>query len=109
MGAAMVSLVGHAHGSRTPAATAWVLSGGAAAVLLATMLIAASLQAWRSDRALYQPLARICAAVSAACLVLGAARPPPLFLGLALVLLLSIPWVFAVVRHLASKADPAAE
>ena len=44
MGAAMVSLVDHAHDGRTPAATAWVLSAGAAVVLGATMLVAASLQ-----------------------------------------------------------------
>ena len=43
MGAAMVSLVDHAHDGRTPAATAWVLSAGAAVVLGTTMLIAASL------------------------------------------------------------------
>jgi hypothetical protein len=37
-----------------------------------------------------------------ACLGVGAARPAPLFLGLALVILLCIPWVFAVARRLAN-------
>jgi 4-amino-4-deoxy-L-arabinose transferase-like glycosyltransferase len=37
-----------------------------------------------------------------ACLGVGAARPAPLFLGLALVVLLCIPWMFAVVHRLAS-------
>jgi low temperature requirement protein LtrA len=105
MGAAMVSLVDHAHDARTPAATAWVLCGGAAIVLGATMLLAASLPAWERDRGLYRPLARTCAAVAAVCLGLGAARPAPLILGLALVLLLAIPWVFAVARRLASPAE----
>jgi low temperature requirement protein LtrA len=104
MGAAMVSLVDHAHDGRTPAATAWLLSAGAAVVLAATMLVAASLQAWQSDRGLYRPLAGICAAAATACLAIGAARPPPLFLGLALVVLLSIPWALAVARRLASPA-----
>jgi low temperature requirement protein LtrA len=104
MGAAMVSLVGHAHDGRTPAATAWLLCAGAAVVLGATMLVAASLQAWHRDRGLYQPLARTCAAVAVACLGVGAARPPPLFLGLALVLLLSIPWALAVTRRPAGRA-----
>jgi low temperature requirement protein LtrA len=45
MGAAMVSLVDHAHDGRTPAATAWVLGAGAAVVLIATMLLAATLPA----------------------------------------------------------------
>jgi low temperature requirement protein LtrA len=100
MGAAMVSLVDHAHDGRTPAATAWVLCAGVAVVLCATMLVSASLRAWHSDRRLYRPLARSCAAVAAACLGLGAARPAPLVLGLALVLLLSIPWGLAVARRL---------
>jgi low temperature requirement protein LtrA len=105
MGAAMVSLVVHAHDGRTPVATAWVLCGGAAVVLCATMLISASLQAWRRDRGLYRPLARTCAAAAVACLAVGAVRPAPLFLGLALVLLLSIPWGFAVAHRLANAAD----
>jgi low temperature requirement protein LtrA len=104
MGAAMVNLVRHAHDGRTPAGTAWVLCAGAAVVLGATMLIAASLQAWRRDRGLYQPLARTCAAAAVACLGLGAARPAPLILGLALVLLLAIPWGLVVARRLAGEA-----
>jgi hypothetical protein len=40
----MVSLVDHANEGRTPAATGWVLSAGAAVVLCTTMLISASLQ-----------------------------------------------------------------
>ena len=105
MGAAMVSLVHHADDGRTPAATAWVLCAGAAVVLCATMLVSASLQAWQSDRGLYQPLARACAAVALACLGLAAARPAPPFLALALVLLLSIPWGLAVARRLANRAE----
>ncbi|HEY3036991.1 MAG TPA: low temperature requirement protein A [Streptosporangiaceae bacterium] len=106
MGAAMVSLVHHAHDGRTPAATAWILCAGAAVVLCATILVSASLQAWRSDRGLYQPLAGTCAAVALACLGLAAARLAPLFLALALVLLLSIPWALAVTRRLANRAEP---
>jgi low temperature requirement protein LtrA len=106
MGAAMVSLVDHAHDGRTPVATAWVLCAGAAAVLGTAMLLAASLPAWEDDRGLYRPLARTCGAAAVACLGVGAARPPPLVLGLALVLLLSIPWGFAVARRLAGGADP---
>jgi low temperature requirement protein LtrA len=105
MGAAMVSLVHHAHDGRTPAATAWVLCAGAAVVLCATMLISASLQAWRDDRGLYRPLAGTCATVAVACLGVAAARPAPLVLGLALVLLFSIPWGFAVGHRLAHHAD----
>ena len=106
MGAAMVSLVDHAHDGRTPAATAWVLSAGAAVVLGTTMLVAATLPAWEDKRGLYRPLVRTSVAVALACLGVGAVRPTPLVLGLALVLLLSIPWGFAVARRLAGEADP---
>jgi low temperature requirement protein LtrA len=105
MGAAMASLVNHAHDGRTPAATAWVLCAGAAVVLGATMLVAATLQAWQRDPGLYRPLAGICAAVAMACLGAGALRPAPLFLGITLVVLLCIPWTFAVVHRLADKPD----
>jgi low temperature requirement protein LtrA len=109
MGAAMVSLVGHAHDGRTPAATGWVLCAGAAMVLCATMLVSASLQAWHRDRGLYRPLARTCAAVAVACLGVAAVRPAPLALGPALVLLLAIPWGLAVAHRLASRAGSAPE
>ena len=105
MGAAMVSLTDHAHDSRTPAAAGWALCAGAAVVLCATMLVSASLQAWNSDRGLYQPLARICGGAAVACLALGALRPTPLVLSLVLVLLLSIPWGFAVTHRLANAND----
>jgi low temperature requirement protein LtrA len=108
LGAATVSLVDNAHDSRTPVAAAWVLCGGTAVVLCSTMLVSRSLQAWDSDPGLYQPLARICIAVAAACLGLGAIRPAPLLLALALDLLLSIPWGFAVARRL-SRDSPGSE
>ncbi len=109
MGAAMVSLIAHAHDDRTPAATAWVLCAGPTVVLSVTMLIAACLHAWQRDRGLYQLIARACTAVAVACLGVGAARPTPLLLGLALVVLLSIPWVLAVTYRLVNEADSPAE
>ncbi|WP_329318956.1 low temperature requirement protein A [Streptomyces sp. NBC_01262] len=108
MGAAMVGLVEHAHDSRTPAATAWVLCGGAALVLCATMVLAASLRVWRLDRGLYRPLARTCAAAAVLCAAVGAARPAPLVLGLALVLLFAIPWGLAVAYRLSREEQSAA-
>jgi hypothetical protein len=43
--------------------------------------------------------------VAVACLGVAAARPAPLVLGLALVLLFSIPWGLAVGHRLAHHAD----
>ena len=104
MGAAMVSLVEHAHAARTAAATSWVLCGSAAVVLCGTMLLAGSLRDWRSKRELYRLLSRTSAVAAAACLVLGAARPAPLVLGLVLVLLFSVPWCLAVAYRLRHEA-----
>jgi low temperature requirement protein LtrA len=109
MGAAMVSLIRHAHDGRTPAAAAWMLCAGAAVVLGATMLIAASLQTWDRDRAFYRPLARTCAVAALICLGVAALRPAPLILGLALVVLLSIPWVHAVMLRLNGETGAAAD
>jgi low temperature requirement protein LtrA len=107
MGAAMVGLVEHAHDSRTPAATAWVVCGGAAVVLCATMALAASLRVWHLERELYRPLTRTCLVVALAAVALGAVRPAPLVLGLVLVALLGIPWGLAVARRLARDETPA--
>jgi len=99
MGAAMVTLVEHAHAAHADAATAWVLGAAAAVVLLCTMLVASALEAWRDKRDLYRPLSRTCAAAAVACVALGAARPAPLVLGIGIVVLLSVPWGFAVVHR----------
>nr|WP_168487081.1 low temperature requirement protein A [Streptomyces sp. RLB1-33]QIY68153.1 low temperature requirement protein A [Streptomyces sp. RLB1-33] len=109
MGAAMVGLVEHAHDSRTPAATAWVLCGGAAVVLCATMVLAASLRVWREERGLYRPLTRTCVVVAVMCAGVGAARPAPLVLGLALVLLFGVPWGLAVAYRLSHEEESTAE
>ncbi|XUL93248.1 low temperature requirement protein A [Streptomyces galilaeus] len=107
MGAAMVGLVEHAHDSRTPAATAWVLCGGTAVVLCATMVLAASLRVWSEDLGLYRPLARTCVAMAVVCVALGALRPAPLLLGLGLVVVLGVPWGLAVAHRLSHEEEPA--
>jgi low temperature requirement protein LtrA len=106
MGAAMVGLVTHAHDGRTPAATAWMLCAGAAVVLCSTMFLAASLQDWDRDRGLYRPLAWTCGAVAVVCLGVAAARPAPLLVCLALIVLLAIPWSFAVVHRAGNATEP---
>jgi low temperature requirement protein LtrA len=104
MGAAMLSLVRHAHDGRTPAGTAWLLCAGAAVVLCATMLIAISLEAWANEHWLYRPVARACIVVAVLCVGVAALRPAPVIVGLALVVLLSVPWVLAVVLRLNGAA-----
>ena len=100
MGAAMVSLVEHAHDNRGPVATVWLLSASTAVVLCSTVVLAASLEAWHRDRALYRPLSRGCVVVAMMCLGIGAERPAPLVLGITLTFLLGIPWAIAVAYRL---------
>ena len=108
MGAAMVDLVEQAHDSRTPADTAWVLGGGAAVVLGATMALATTLPAWHQDRRLYRPLARTCVTAAVVAVAVSAARPSPLVLGLALVLAFAVPWTLAVAIRLSDdETEPA--
>ena len=108
MGAAMVSLIRHAHDGRTPVAAAWMLCAGAAVVLGATMVIAASLQAWHRDRGFYRPVARACAVAAVLSLGVATLRPAPLILGLALVIVLSMPWVLAVRLRLSGETGSSA-
>lgn len=86
MGAAMVSLITHAHDGRTPAGTAWVLRGRCRRARHHD-----ARRIWPASVArrlgLYRPLAYTCAGVTVACVALGALRPAPLVLCLTLVLL----------------------
>jgi low temperature requirement protein LtrA len=107
MGAAMVSLVEHAHADHTPTATAWGLSGSAAIVLAATALLTISLRAWREQPGLYRPLSLLCVAAGVVCLALGIVTPTPLLFGLALVAIFSIPWLFAVAHRVSHQDTPA--
>jgi low temperature requirement protein LtrA len=99
MGAAMVTVVQHALDRYDPPPAAWLLCAATAVVLAASMTVAATLEAWRTDRALYRELAVTCAIVAILGLALAALRPNPLVLVVVLVVLLSIPWSVAVARH----------
>ena len=105
MGAAMLDLVEHPHDRNGPAPAVWLLSAGTAVVLATTMAIAASLQAWHTNRARYRPLAISCALVALLCLVLAAMRPAPIVLVCGLVILLSVPWVVAVSRSTTDRVQ----
>jgi low temperature requirement protein LtrA len=107
MGAAMVSLIQHAHDARTPAATAWGLCTSTAVVLAATALLTTSLHAWQDQRTRYRPLSLLCVTASVLCIGVGIARPAPLVLGLALVGFFGIPWTFAV-AHRVAQAETSA-
>jgi low temperature requirement protein LtrA len=101
-GAAMVSLIGHAHDARTPAGTAWLLSGSVAIGLLALILTTRALADAQRLDVVYRPVNRAMAVGAA--VVAGWARPAPWLLALALVAVLSALWFLAVSRFLRAGA-----
>jgi low temperature requirement protein LtrA len=103
-GAAMVDLIEHAHNTRTPATTAWLLTGAVAVELLALIVTARALADAQRLPTVYRPLGLAMIAAAAACVVVGWARPAPWLLGLLLVVILSALWAFAVRAFLLAGA-----
>jgi low temperature requirement protein LtrA len=103
-GAAIVSLIGHAHDASAPAETAWLLAGAVALGLLALIVTEQSLVDAEHLYAVYRPLGVVLAIGAVAALVIGWARPAPWLLALLLVAVLSVLWAFAVLRFLSADA-----
>jgi low temperature requirement protein LtrA len=103
-GAAIVSLIGHAGDARTPASTAWLLSGAVALGLLALIVTARALADAERLAVVYQPLTLAMSGGAAAALLVGWTRPAPWLLALLLVAILSVLWCFAVNRFLRADA-----
>jgi low temperature requirement protein LtrA len=95
-GAAIVSLVEHAHDPVTPAPTAWLLAGSVAVGLLALIVIERSLVDAVRLVTVYRPLSVALAVGAAAAVLAGALAPAPWLLALLLVAVLSGVWFFAV-------------
>lgn len=95
-GAAIVSLVEHAHDPVTPAATASLLSGSVALGLLALILTSQSLEDAVRLASVYRPLTVALALGAVVTLLAGWLGPAPWVLSLLLVAILSALWIFAV-------------
>jgi low temperature requirement protein LtrA len=103
-GAAMVSLIEHAHDPKTPDTTAWLLAGAVAVGLVAQAATARTLVDAGRLAAVYRPLSVAMVGGSVAALAIGWLRPSPSLLVLALVAIESILWVYAVSRFLDANA-----
>jgi low temperature requirement protein LtrA len=103
-GAAMVGLIGHAHDARTPASTAWLLSGAVALGLLALIVTERTLVDAHRLAIVYRPLAPALAGGAAVALIVGGVRPAPWLLASLLVAILSGVWSFGVSRFLRADA-----
>jgi low temperature requirement protein LtrA len=103
-GAAMVSLIEHAHDPAAPAPTAWLIGGAVAVALVAQPVASLALRDAPRLASVYRPLraAMLLAAVGA--LIVAALRPPPWLLVLSLDVILSVLWFFAAARFLRAGA-----
>ena len=106
-GAAMVSLIEHAHDEHTPEVTAWLLGGSVAVGLVGLAIITGLLLDYERLRIVYRPtrLAMLVGAVVA--LVVASLAPAPWLLAAALVAILSMIWLIAVFTWL--QSDEAVE
>jgi low temperature requirement protein LtrA len=99
-GAAMVSLIDHAHDPRTPVETGWLLSGAVALALLATVAIARALVDHQRLAAVYRPVIGSVVLGAIVSLAVGLLDPPPWLFALLLAGVLTAIWLFAVGRFL---------
>jgi low temperature requirement protein LtrA len=103
-GAAIVSLIEHAHDARAPAETAWLLAGAVALGLLALIVVEQSLVDAESLASVYRPISLMLVTGAIAALVVGWLRPAPWLLAVLLIVDLSVLWAFAVLRFLSADA-----
>lgn len=97
-GAAVVSLIEHAHDPVTPLGTALLLGGSVALGLLALILTERSLEDAVRLEVVYRPLAAVLAVGAAVALLAGWLAPAPWLLAALLVAILTVLWSFVVAR-----------
>jgi low temperature requirement protein LtrA len=105
-GAAMVSLVEHAGDSRTPATTAWLLSGSVAVMLGAVTLAASALPDDEFPPGMGRYVGPAYGLAAVVTLGIGAARPAPIVLVTSVSAVLLVAWLVLFVVFLAFGGDP---
>jgi low temperature requirement protein LtrA len=104
-GAAMVSLIEHATDRRTPAPTAWLLSGSVALGLLALAVIIPTLTDAARLPQVYQPVRAVLGIAAITAIAIGALRPRPWLFAALLVAVLSAVWLYAITLWI-KRTDP---
>ncbi len=105
-GAAMVSLLEHATADRTPAATAWLLSGSVVVTLAAIVVACTALPADEFPPGMVRSIAPTFSGAAAILIIVAAFRPAPLVLVSAVSLVLLAAWLVLFVVYLALGGDP---
>jgi low temperature requirement protein LtrA len=103
-GAAIVSLVEHAHDSGTFVGTSLLLAGSVAFGLVAMLFTTRQLEDAVGLAVVYRPLQLALVAGAAAALFAGWLAPAPILLAALLVAILSALWFFAVARFIRAGA-----
>jgi low temperature requirement protein LtrA len=106
-GVGMVSLIAHAHDARTPALTAWLLSGAVGLGLIGMVLISRALSDAARLAAVYRPLGIAMAAGAVMSVLIGVAQPAPWLFALSLVVVLTLVWAVAIRGLLLASASAA--
>ena len=97
-GAAVVSLIEHAHDPSTPLETALLLGGSVAIGLVALILTERSLEDAVRLEDVYRPLGPALLIGAAVALAAGWVAPPPWLLAALLVAIMTVLWFFVVAR-----------
>jgi low temperature requirement protein LtrA len=105
-GAAMVSLIEHAADDRTPADTAWLLSGAVAVTLLGIALAAKALPDDAFPSGMARQIAPTFAVAAVLVVAIGALRPMPLVLVAAITTVLAATWLRVFTLFLAFGGNP---
>jgi low temperature requirement protein LtrA len=108
-GAAMVSLVKHAGDSRTPTATAWLLSGSVAVMLAGVTIAASALPADDFPTGVGTYIAPTFGLAAAVTLAIGAVRPAPILFVTSVSAVLIVAWFVLFIVFLALGGDPEVE
>jgi low temperature requirement protein LtrA len=103
-GAAIVSLIEHAHDPTTPLETALLLGGSVAVCLLALILTERSLEDAVRLEIVYRPLGPALVVGAAVALAAGWVAPMPWLLATLLVAILTVLWFFVVARMIRAGA-----
>jgi low temperature requirement protein LtrA len=105
-GAAMVSIVGHADDSRTPTATAWLLTVSVAVVLGAISVACAALPPDEFPPGMRRWMAPSFGSAAGVTIAVGVFRPPPIALVSCISAVLLVTWLVLFAVFLACGGDP---
>jgi len=108
-GAAMVSIIEHAHDSHTPGPTAWLLTGSVAVTLGAICIACTALPVDEFPSGMQRWIGPTLGIAAAVTIAIGAFRPAPIVLLASISAVLLLAWLALFAVYLALGGDPDVE